>query len=184
MSRENFNFCLFFSFACAIVNIGRIGGDILTIGDRIRAIRKEKGLTQKELAEKLGVSSSMIGQYETNVRKPKIGTLQNIASALGVHLSEIIDVDLSDISPSLDRVWHIAEDVGDILFAPRNGKRKITEMERSKIEEFSKSMNNICTEIETSSFINNIFLQEYLSLFFKIKINGNYSAIEALSKIV
>ena len=41
------------------------------IGDRIKELRKEKGMTQKELANAMGVTASMIGQYETGIRIPK-----------------------------------------------------------------------------------------------------------------
>lgn len=53
----------------------------MTIGKKIQAFRKEKGLTQKELAQKLGVSASMIGQYETDIRRPKLETLEKISAA-------------------------------------------------------------------------------------------------------
>ena len=38
----------------------------MTIGDRIKKARQEKGLSQKELGRKLGVSQQMIGQWETD----------------------------------------------------------------------------------------------------------------------
>lgn len=55
-----------------------------TTGERIKKARKAAGLTQQELGKKLGVSGSMIGQYETNLRNPKHDTLFKIAKALGV----------------------------------------------------------------------------------------------------
>ena len=39
-------------------------------GEKIRAARKSAGLTQSELGKMLGVSGSMIGQYETEARRP------------------------------------------------------------------------------------------------------------------
>lgn len=56
----------------------------MDIGARIRAARKEKGLTQEELGVKLGVSGPMIAQYETSKRKPKYETVERIAVVLGV----------------------------------------------------------------------------------------------------
>lgn len=61
----------------------------MTIGQRIRLARSKVGISQKGLAEKLGVSASMIGQYESDVRKPKFETQQRIAEALGVEVYEI-----------------------------------------------------------------------------------------------
>ena len=62
----------------------------MTVGERIRILRKEAGLTQKQLGEKLGVSASMIGQYETNSRKPKLETLIKIADYFGVSIDYFV----------------------------------------------------------------------------------------------
>jgi transcriptional regulator with XRE-family HTH domain len=67
----------------------------MTVGKRIQKIRKEKGLTQKELGAKLGVSASMIGQYENDLRKPKMETIRKIATALNVDESALLTVNLA-----------------------------------------------------------------------------------------
>lgn len=54
----------------------------MTIGKSIQSARKDKGLSQKELGALLGVSGSMIGQYENDLRNPKFETLERIAEAL------------------------------------------------------------------------------------------------------
>lgn len=56
--------------------------DITAAG--IKRARIDKGLTQAELAKKLGMSPSYIGQYESGNRRPKPETLMKIAEALGV----------------------------------------------------------------------------------------------------
>ena len=61
----------------------------MTIGERIQKARKAAKLSQKELGEKLGVSASMIGQYENNFRNPKTETLFRIAEALNVNPREL-----------------------------------------------------------------------------------------------
>ena len=65
----------------------------MTTGERIKAARKRAGLTQKELGQKLGISASMIGQYETNIRTPKHGTILKLAGALKVPPNDLYDVD-------------------------------------------------------------------------------------------
>lgn len=62
----------------------------MTIGDQIKKIRLEKGLSQKELGKKLGVSQQMIGQWETDKSNPKRETIEKIANALNVS-PEILD---------------------------------------------------------------------------------------------
>ncbi len=57
------------------------------IGARIRAARKEKGLTQMQLAEKVGVSFQQIQKYETGKDRIFVERLQQIAQALEVPIS-------------------------------------------------------------------------------------------------
>lgn len=54
---------------------------------KLKELRKEKGLTQKELGAAVGISEVMIGQYERGVRTPKIEMREKIANALGVTLN-------------------------------------------------------------------------------------------------
>lgn len=54
----------------------------MTIGQLIQKARKEAGLTQVELGARLGVSGSMIAQWENDLRKPKNETAWRIYAAL------------------------------------------------------------------------------------------------------
>ena len=56
----------------------------LEIGKRIRKFRLAAGLTQAELAKKIGTTASAIGMYENGRREPSFDTLEDIALALGV----------------------------------------------------------------------------------------------------
>lgn len=63
----------------------------IELKDKIKSLRKEKGLTQTELGKILGVSQAMIGQYESGIRKPKIEQLLKIADALDVNINSLLD---------------------------------------------------------------------------------------------
>jgi transcriptional regulator with XRE-family HTH domain len=56
------------------------------IGTRIRATRRERGLTQDELAERVGVSRSAVAQWETGRTGQVTGNLSRIAGALQVNV--------------------------------------------------------------------------------------------------
>lgn len=60
------------------------------IGDRLREERVRSGLSQRELARRLGLSASLISQLESGVSKPSVGTLYAIVTELGVSLDRII----------------------------------------------------------------------------------------------
>lgn len=63
----------------------------MNIGDRIKEARKTAGLTQTQLAEKIGVATITIRQYELGKRQPRIEQLRKIASALGLYISDLVD---------------------------------------------------------------------------------------------
>ncbi|MBY6931885.1 helix-turn-helix domain-containing protein [Clostridium botulinum] len=58
----------------------------MNIGDMIKKLRKDKGLTQKQLADAVNVSTITIQNYENNRRKPSIEMLEKISSALNVFI--------------------------------------------------------------------------------------------------
>jgi transcriptional regulator with XRE-family HTH domain len=66
-----------------------------TVARRIRAYRKLKGLTQRELAERLGVSISIVGAIERGTRLPD----QDILSRL-YHILDISESDLLESQPA------------------------------------------------------------------------------------
>jgi transcriptional regulator with XRE-family HTH domain len=56
----------------------------------IKRIRKQKGLSQIELGNRIGVSQQVITNYERGIREPNIETLLKIAGALDVTVEAII----------------------------------------------------------------------------------------------
>ena len=56
----------------------------VTFGDRLRAIRKEKGMSQDEFAKLLGTSKQVLSRYEIGQRIPKITQVQEYAKKLNV----------------------------------------------------------------------------------------------------
>ncbi|MCB9232836.1 MAG: helix-turn-helix domain-containing protein [Bacteroidia bacterium] len=68
------------------------------INANIKYLRKQKGLTQEELAQNLEVSRSVIGAYEEGRAEPKLNTMQNIANFFGVSLDQLATLDLSQVA--------------------------------------------------------------------------------------
>lgn len=58
--------------------------DNQTLGQRIAALRRQRGLTQDQLAERLGVSAQAVSKWETNVPCPDIMLLPALADQLQV----------------------------------------------------------------------------------------------------
>lgn len=57
----------------------------------IAQLRIERGMTQQDLADALGVRQQQIGFWETGFRKPKLESVAKMASVLGVDLAELLE---------------------------------------------------------------------------------------------
>jgi len=66
--------------------------EIIQIGNRIRKIRTEKGLTQREMAALTGIPYSTYSNYENNNREPNLEQLNKIANALNISITHLIDI--------------------------------------------------------------------------------------------
>lgn len=62
----------------------------MTIGEAMKAARKKAGLTQKQLAEKSGVTQPSISVYEQDERYPSLFIVTDLADALGITVDEYV----------------------------------------------------------------------------------------------
>ncbi len=60
----------------------------MDLGEKIKQMRNQKGLTQKELADRCELTKGYISQLENNLNSPSIATLTDILAALGSNLAE------------------------------------------------------------------------------------------------
>ena len=68
-----------------------------TIGSRISKCRKEKGLTQEELAGKLGVSSQAVSKWENDASCPDIQLLPQLCRILGITTDELLTGETNEV---------------------------------------------------------------------------------------
>lgn len=89
------------------------------ISEDLRRIRKNAGLTQKELAEKTGVSYSTIVKYENGLRKPKADNLLKIFFSLGLPIPEDcftgLDYEKSLFEEQKDSYQYVRDNVNEIM---------------------------------------------------------------------
>ena len=82
----------------------------MTTGELIKQARQNSKMTQKELAEKVGVSYQMIQAWENNRRNPKTETLKKIAVALNVQWFELYSDDPHEQSRGI--IYDISDRAG------------------------------------------------------------------------
>lgn len=78
----------------------------MNFGENLKMIRKKKGLSQRELGEKLGITQQTVAQYEKLKSPPKYETLHRIAESLNIRytdfLPEFTDEDQKIIKELID----------------------------------------------------------------------------------
>lgn len=83
----------------------------VSLGEKIREQRKQAGLSQEQLAEKLNVSRQEITKWETDKGIPDVANLIAISDEFGLSLDELIKGDISVkkkiIADSSAKKWHI-----------------------------------------------------------------------------
>lgn len=122
----------------------------MTVGQNIKKIRLEKGLTQKQLAEKCGMFDSALRRIENGKQNPKIETVEKIANALNIPITDIIDNNTLNlfIDKEIDKQRQLLNTVGKIFsedtkyalclydsLKPKNQTKTIGYMERLLEEE-------------------------------------------------
>ena len=61
----------------------------MTFGERLRKLRKQRGLTQDQLAELAGMNGRHLSRFETGAIEPPVRTVRRLAEALGLALEEL-----------------------------------------------------------------------------------------------
>lgn len=84
----------------------------MTTGQRIKAMRKNAGMTQAELAEMLGIPYQSISQWERDTRNPKYESLVKIADAIGVKWYDLV--------PPEESTRMIVEHTNDVISQEEN----------------------------------------------------------------
>lgn len=69
---------------------GRSGRDHRVVGEVLRALRQEAGLTQVGVAERLGRPQSFVSKYEAGERRLDLLQLMDVARAVESHVTEIV----------------------------------------------------------------------------------------------
>ena len=81
-----------------------------TFGSTIAALRKEKGMTQLELAQNMGVTDKAVSKWERNLSFPDVASLPKLAELLGVSVDELLEAKTSaQEEPARSKVRALSE---------------------------------------------------------------------------
>jgi transcriptional regulator with XRE-family HTH domain len=96
---------------------------LLAIGKNLQSVRKRRGLTQKELGEKIGLTREAVASYEAGRANLMSTTLLDITAVLRVTVNEILGLERRAVEITITRRWAKRMDIIESL--PESIKKHI-----------------------------------------------------------
>lgn len=114
--------------------------EIVKIGNIIKKMRIQKGLSQKKMAELLGIPYSTYSNYENNNRTPDVDTLMRIAAALDVEVWDLFGTDektarISNLDYTKKKGISITTDLSDTVIDTIHYLRQLNDAGEKKARE-------------------------------------------------
>lgn len=82
----------------------------MDVGERLQMVRKTRGISQRELAKRAGVTNSTISLIEQNRVSPSISSLKKVLDGIPMSLADFFTLDLTDKS----QVFYHADELPDL----------------------------------------------------------------------
>lgn len=127
-------------------NDGTMAGRLTTkeaplFGQRMAALRQQKGLTQMQLAERMNTTQKMIDYYERRSPNPTLDVMQKIATALEISVTELLGEQATRIRAAkkagpTSKVQKVFEDVSRL---PRRQQEKIVEFVSAFVTQYEQN---------------------------------------------
>lgn len=122
----------------------------MSLGKHLFDARKKKGLSQEEVAEKLGISRQTISKWETDETLPDIRQAKRLAVLYGLSLDELItfDLDIREIQEAIDRT---SEEVTDKIDWTKAWSKKYPVLSR-----YQKEVDTACYATELDRLLKSL----------------------------
>lgn len=78
------------------------------LGEMICSLRKEKAMTQNDLAEKMNVTDKAVSKWERNLSCPDVNSIPKLAEVLGVTVEELLNAQTKQEDNKVDGIINIA----------------------------------------------------------------------------
>ncbi len=76
----------------------------MNIGNKIKQLRKQRGITQEQLADSIGISFQAVSKWETGIALPDITLAPLLASYFNVSMDELFDFNLQKIEQAIEAI--------------------------------------------------------------------------------
>lgn len=102
------------------------GPETATFGDRLAAAREQAGMTQKQLAKRLGVKTGSLKDWEQDLSEPRANRMSMLAGLLNVSVMWLLNGEGDGVNAPLDDT-PLSADINDLLTEIRELKGQITD---------------------------------------------------------
>lgn len=109
---------------------GAMNMDQVKIGNFIAQCRKEKNMTQKQLAEVLGISDKAISKWETGRGLPEAGCMAPLSEALGISVNELLTGERIPAEEYQERAEETMVALAEMKTEVKNLKEKVGSMDK------------------------------------------------------
>lgn len=103
----------------------------MSFGEKLKSLREERGVYQKDLAKYVGVTSTTISYYESGGKKPKMEKLNKIAEYFGVTVDYLIGEEKN--------TDELMEDFPEGIQLIRRASRELSPKGKAKLVRFMKT---------------------------------------------
>ena len=79
-----------------------------SMGEMISSLRKKKGMTQTDLAEKMNVTDKAVSKWERNLSYPDVNSIPKLAEILGTTVEELLNAQSKKDNSKVDEIVNIA----------------------------------------------------------------------------
>lgn len=79
-----------------------------SLGEMISSLRKEKNMTQNDLAEKMNVTDKAVSKWERNLSCPDVNSIPKLAEILGVSVNELLNAQTKKENNKVNDIFDIA----------------------------------------------------------------------------
>lgn len=123
-----------------------------TIGNKIKELRRSKGMSQKDIADKLGVTSQAVSKWENDGSLPEMTMLPDIASLFGIQIDDLFEYSTEKRYESIEkklqygRVMTNMEFENEEAFLIREVEADPTNLQFLCLETFTDTGQNVCTK--------------------------------------
>lgn len=128
-------------------------------GALLRKLRQERGWTQRQVAEQLGVSTQAVSKWERDQGIPDVGLLPHLAEIFGVSVEGLLDGGLNPAAPdggNMKRLqFYVCPDCGNILTSSSGGQLSCCGRKLEPLEAACADAEHAVTvqEVETDWYI-------------------------------